>query len=66
MSGTRFLTAVGVAFLAAPAAVVSANDAVVNLPGSEGLDLPNMYSGYLDLPETEKHVSRSCFFSLSL
>jgi carboxypeptidase C (cathepsin A) len=29
---------------------------VTNLPGAEGMGFPNMYSGYLDLPGTEKHV----------
>lgn len=32
------------------------DDLVTNLPGADGMGFPNMYSGYLDLPGTEKHV----------
>ena len=46
--------------LAAGASLVSATsaaeDLVKDLPGAEGLTLPNMFAGYLDLPDTEKHV----------
>ena len=38
------------------ATAATADDFITNLPGAEGMDLPNMYSGYLDLPNTEKHV----------
>lgn len=43
--------------LALPLAVAApAADLVTDLPGSEGLGLPTMYSGYLDLPSSEKHI----------
>lgn len=38
------------------AAGTAADDLITELPGADGLDLPNMYSGYLDLPESQKHV----------
>ena len=38
------------------AAGSAADDLITNLPGADGLDLPNMYSGYLDLPDSQKHV----------
>ncbi len=34
----------------------AAEDLITSLPGAEGINLPNMYSGYIDLPESEKHV----------
>ena len=38
------------------AAGTAADDLITELPGADGLDLPSMYSGYLDLPESQKHV----------
>ena len=37
-------------------ATLAAEDLIKDLPGAEGLTLPNMFAGYLDLPDTEKHV----------
>jgi len=31
-------------------------DLVTTLPGAEGMGFTNQYAGYLDLPNTEKHV----------
>lgn len=50
--------AAGIASLLAGTAFASSadDDLITNLPGAEGHTFTNMYSGYLDLPNSEKHV----------
>lgn len=51
------LAIVAAAAAATATGIVKAdNGLITDLPGAEGMDFPNMYSGYLDLPNTEKHV----------
>ena len=40
-------------------------DLVTTLPGAEGMGFTNQYAGYLDLPNTEKHVCTHTSMQLS-
>lgn len=44
------------ALAGARAVSTAEDDLVTSLPGAESIDLPTMYSGYLDVPNSEKHI----------
>ena len=44
-----------VALAAMAQAQTAEQDLITSLPGAEGMGFTNQYSGYLDLPGTEKH-----------
>ena len=48
------------------AAQSAAQDLITSLPGAEGMGFTNQYSGYLDLPGTEKHGMFWCHFAAIL
>lgn len=53
---TPFAAAVAACAIAVAVGQSADEDLVTTLPGAEGMGFTNQYAGYLDLPNTEKHV----------